>query len=80
MKQLLELLQIKKIIAIILTVVFAILSLKGVITAEQFITVFSMVIAFYFGQSSARQAVKEVKEQPIAPKEIKPTGEVTEIR
>jgi len=61
-------------------VVFAILSIKGVIAAEQFITVFSMVIAFYFGQSSARQAAKEVKKQPIAPKEIKPTGEVTEIR
>lgn len=80
MKQLLELLQIKKIIAIILTVVFAILSIRGVITAEQFITVFSMVIAFYFGQSSVRQSVKEVKEQQIAPKEIKPDGQVTEIR
>lgn len=56
-----ELLQIKKIIAIIVTIVFAILSLKGAISAEQFITVFSMIVSFYFGQSSARQAIKESK-------------------
>ncbi|HIG0360372.1 hypothetical protein [Clostridium botulinum] len=54
-----QFLQIKKIIALILTVVFSILSLKGFISSEQFLTVFSLVIAFYFGQSSARQAIKE---------------------
>lgn len=58
-----QFLQIKKIIALILTIVFAILSIKEVISAEQFLTIFSMVIAFYFGQSSIRQAVKEHKEQ-----------------
>lgn len=63
MKQLLNLLQIKKIIAMVLTVVFAVLSLKGIVTAEQFITVFSVVIGFYFGQSSVRQAAVESKQQ-----------------
>lgn len=58
-----NLLQIKKLIALILTIVFAILALKGQVTATEFITIFSMVIAFYFGQSSARQAIKENKEQ-----------------
>jgi hypothetical protein len=56
-----ELLQIKKIIALVLTLVFAILSIKGTISAEQFITIFAMVISFYYGQSSARQAIKESK-------------------
>lgn len=56
-----ELLQIKKIIALVLTLVFAILSIKGTISAEQFITVFSMIVSFYFGQSAARQAINENK-------------------
>lgn len=55
------LLQIKKIIALLLTIVFAILSLRGFISSSEFLTIFSMVIAFYFGQSSARQAIKENK-------------------
>ena len=57
-----KLLQIKKIIALILTIVFSILALKGLIGATGFLTIFSMVIAFYFGQSSTRQAIKETKE------------------
>ncbi|MCT8976285.1 hypothetical protein N4T77_06715 [Clostridium sp. CX1] len=56
-----ELLQIKKIIALLLTIVFCYLAIVGKVTAEQYLTVFSLVIAFYFGQSTARQAVKESK-------------------
>lgn len=58
-----NLLQIKKLLALILTLVFSILALKGQIGATEFLTIFSMVIAFYFGQSSTRQAIKETKEQ-----------------
>jgi hypothetical protein len=32
-----------------MTVVFAVLSLRGKITSEQFLTVFTVVISFYFG-------------------------------
>ena len=32
-----------------LTIVFAVLSLRGVITPELFMQVFVMIIAFYFG-------------------------------
>ena len=63
METLKNLLQIKKIIALLVTIVFCVLSIKGTISATEFITVFSMVISFYFGQSSARQAIKENKEQ-----------------
>ncbi|MBY6898023.1 hypothetical protein [Clostridium botulinum] len=58
-----QFLQIKKIIALLTTMVFCILAIKGSISSTEFLTIFSMVIAFYFGQSSARQAVKESKEQ-----------------
>ena len=63
METLKKLLQIKKLIAFILTLVFSVLALKGQIGATEFLTIFSMVIAFYFGQSSTRQAIKETKEQ-----------------
>ena len=63
MSTLKNLLQIKKLIALILTLVFSVLALKGQIGATEFLTIFSMVIAFYFGQSSTRQAIKETKEQ-----------------
>ncbi|MBR5451781.1 MAG: hypothetical protein IKV36_02175 [Clostridia bacterium] len=50
MKQRLEkLLTVKSIVTIILTVVFAILSVVGRISAEQFLVIFTTVIAFYFG-------------------------------
>lgn len=55
--------QIKKIIALLTTIVFSYLGIVGKISAEQFMTVFSMIIAFYFSQSSVRQATKEVQEQ-----------------
>lgn len=55
-------LQIKKIIALLLTIVFCVLSLKNNISSTEFITIFSMVIGTYFGASSTRQAIKESKE------------------
>ena len=44
-----NLLKVKSIVTIVLTLVFAYLSIRGVISGEQFLTVFSVVIAFYFG-------------------------------
>ncbi|MBU5227869.1 hypothetical protein KQI36_14640 [Clostridium senegalense] len=59
MNQLKNMLQIKKIIALLTTVVFCFLAIKGGISSNEFLTIFSMIIAFYFGQSSTRQAIKE---------------------
>lgn len=44
---------VRKIIAISLTLVFCYLSVIGTITQEQFIPVFSMVLGYYFGKSTA---------------------------
>ncbi len=64
MKFLEQFLQIKKIIALLTTIVFCILSTKGGnLSSTEFLSVFTLIIGFYFGQSSARQAVKESKEQ-----------------
>lgn len=44
-----NLLTVKSIVTIMLTVVFSYLAVVGRISGEQFLTVFSVVIAFYFG-------------------------------
>lgn len=54
MKQLKWLISVKKIIALLLTFVFCYLAIVKAVSAEQFLTVFSLVIAFYFGQSTVR--------------------------
>lgn len=58
MKELLALLQIKKIIALALTFVFVVLSLKGELPSEQFLSVFLVIIGFYYGQSTRKDANK----------------------
>lgn len=44
-----KLLTVKSIITIALTIVFCVLSITGVIAASQFMTIFTTIIAFYFG-------------------------------
>lgn len=44
-----KLINVKSIITVILTAVFAYLSIIGKITGEQFLMIFTTVIAFYFG-------------------------------
>ena len=44
-----NLLTVKSIVTIMLTIVFSFLSVTGKISGEQFLTIFSVVVAFYFG-------------------------------
>ena len=56
-KRLANLLAVKSIVTVILTAVFAYLSCSGLVTTDQFLTVFTVVIAFYFGtQAEKRQS------------------------
>ena len=48
-RRLSKLVDVKSIVTLLLTLIFGILALKGSVTAEQFLTVFTMIIAFYFG-------------------------------
>lgn len=54
--RLLKLLSVKSIVTIILTAVFAFLSVTGHVSTEQFLTVFTVVIAFYFGTQAEKKA------------------------
>ena len=54
-ERLASLLSVKSLVTVILTLVFAYLSITKIISGEQFIILFTTIIAFYFGV----QAVKE---------------------
>ena len=44
-----NLIKVKTIVTLIVAVVFAVLSLKGVISADNVMIIISMVVSFYFG-------------------------------
>lgn len=50
-----KLLSIKSIVTLATLFVFCYLSITGVIAAEIFMTIFSMIIAFYFGTQSEKK-------------------------
>lgn len=60
MKELLQritkLIDVKSIMTLTLTVVFALLVLRGDVTNEQYMTIFTMIVGFYFGVQSAKQS------------------------
>ena len=49
-----KLLKVKSLVTIILTAVFAYLSIIGTIKGEQFLVIFTTVIAFYFGTQAKK--------------------------
>ncbi len=59
-EKLAKLINVKTIITLLLTIVFCILCVAGVIGAELFMSVFTVIMGFYFGN----QASPEVKEKP----------------
>lgn len=64
-KRLANLLCVKSIVTITLTAVFAYMTVMGQVSAEQFLTVFTVVIAFYFGtqvEKKNQTNTEEVKE------------------
>ena len=50
-----NLLAVKSIVTLILIGVFAYLAAAGQVTTEQFLTVFTVVIAFYFGTQAEKK-------------------------
>ncbi|WP_297197681.1 hypothetical protein [uncultured Flavonifractor sp.] len=55
MKELLRcLMQVQNLVTLILTVAFLHLAISGRVAADQFLTIFSVVIAFYFGSQTQK--------------------------
>ncbi len=54
-KRVANLLAVKSLVTITLTVVFAVLALRESISGSEFLTIFTTVIAFYFGTQRVRE-------------------------
>ena len=61
-KRLSNLLTIKSMVTLILTVVFACLTCGCRVSVEEFLTVFTVVIAFYFGTQAEKRQQAAVSE------------------
>ena len=55
-----NLLTVKSIVTIVLTAVFSVLALRGSIRGTEFLTIFTTIIAFYFGTQTEKRKNEEV--------------------
>ena len=54
-ERLAKLLTVKSIVTIVLTVIFCILAYRGTISGAEFLTIFTTVVAFYFGTQAKKE-------------------------
>ena len=57
-KRLANLLTVKSIVTVALTAVFSVLAMRGTISGTKFLTIFTVVIGFYFGTQRAKEDTK----------------------
>ena len=55
-EKLAKLIDVKSLVTLLMTSVFCILTLKGIVSGEQFITIFTVVISFYFGEKKKKKS------------------------
>ncbi|CDC73907.1 MULTISPECIES: hypothetical protein [environmental samples] len=55
-RRLANLLAVKSLVTVMLTAVFAYLAISGHVSTEQYLTVFTVVIAFYFGTQAEKSS------------------------
>lgn len=58
-EQLTKLLKVKSIITILITLVFSYLSIIGVIDEENFMSIFKLIIVFYFGSQVGKHEAQD---------------------
>lgn len=54
-EKLAKLINVKSVVTLVLTGVFSFLAINGTITGEQFLMIFTTIIAFYFGTQSEKK-------------------------
>lgn len=62
LKKLAKLIDVKSIVTLVLTGVFSYLSITGVIGAEQFLSIFTVIISFYFGTQYGKREIEQKEE------------------
>lgn len=50
-----KLIDVKSILTLLLAGVFAYLSINGTVTGQEFLTVFTVIVSFYFGTQKAKK-------------------------
>lgn len=63
-KRVANLVSVKSVVTMVLTIVFSVLALRGDVSGQDFLTIFLMVVSFYFGtQSQKMQEAMDGKER-----------------
>lgn len=66
-----KLFAVKSIVTIALTAVFCLMTVRGSISGDQFLTIFTVVIGFYFGTQHERKTVTETTAEATTVTETK---------
>ncbi|MBR3969940.1 MAG: hypothetical protein IKJ87_02560 [Ruminococcus sp.] len=56
-ERMVKLIDVKSIVTLSMTLIFGILAVRGQISSEQFLTVFTTIIAFYFGVQYQKNSI-----------------------
>lgn len=71
-----KLIDVKSIVTLLLTIVFCVMALTGVISGADFLTIFTVVMAFYFGTQSQKTA--QATNGYTGPQQAQPLPETAE--
>lgn len=64
-EKLAKLIDVKSIMTLLLTVVFCVLALCGMVSPSEFVTIFTVIVGFYFGtQVQKKEAAAGMKSSP----------------
>ena len=58
-EKLAKLIDVKSIMTLSLTIVFCVLALTGEVSGQEFLTIFTVIVGFYFGTQAQKKADKE---------------------
>lgn len=62
-----KLIDVKSIMTLLLTVVFCVLALTGVVSGQEFITIFTVIVGFYFGTQANKAATSKPAQESGTP-------------
>lgn len=61
-KKIAKLIDVKSIMTLTLTIIFSILAMNSVISGQEFLTIFTVIVGFYFGTQSNKNDNKGSEE------------------
>ncbi len=60
-----KLIDVKSVMTLLLTIVFCVMALSGGISGTEFLTIFTTVVAFYFGTQVQKKAAEPKNTDPV---------------